>query len=220
MKQVKNVVSSEYKNSKQAYEIFQKILAHEEDVLRDKEHFWVMGIDHEGYIVCIYIVALGQVNKVQMTAAEMLDIAIGLKGKKIVLAHNHPSGNTEPSEQDIEMTNILYHVCVPFGIEILDHLIITENGYYSFEEELIMKQIKDDNTHKGYVEGFDEGREAGKEQGLEKGIKQGLKQGIEKGIEQNKIEVARTMLSENINPEIISKVLGFSIEEIKLITRK
>ena len=200
-----------YENSKQAYNIFKEILNYEKYELRDKEHFWVMGIDNAGFIVCIYIVALGSGNQVKMTAAEILDIAVGLKSRRIILAHNHPSGNVEPSESDILTTNMLYHSCLPFGIEVLDHLIIAVGKYSSFEELGEMEKIKDDKTYKEYHEGYIEGEEKGIELGIEEGIQKGEKVGIEK----EKIAIAKSMLADNIDINIISKHTCLSEKEIE-----
>ena len=52
-----------------------------------------------------------------------------------MLCHNHPSRNLEPSQEDIEITGRMKKASVIMGIEILDHLIISETGYYSFLEE-------------------------------------------------------------------------------------
>ena len=180
-------ISKKYENSEQAYKIFKEILNYEEYDLRDREHFWVMGIDNVGYIVCIYIVALGGNNQVNMTAAEMLDIAVALKAKKIVLAHNHPSGNVEPSENDILTTNMLYHACYPFGIEILDHLIIGIDKYSSFEEKQIMDYLRNDKKYKGYAEGLDD----------------------------RIIEITKNLINMNFNIEDIIKATGFSKEDIE-----
>ncbi len=190
--------SKKYKNSEQAYRIFRDILNYEEYELRDKEHFWVMGIDTAGYIVCIYIVALGSGNQVNMTAAEIFDIAIGLKSRKIVLAHNHPSGNVEPSKNDIFTTNMLYHVSLPFGIEILDHLIIGLNKYSSFVKTGVMGKIKEDAKFKSYLEGQDEGLEEGQKIGMAKGKVEGRKE--------NRIETAKEMLSMNYDIKDIIKI--------------
>jgi DNA repair protein RadC len=50
----------------------------------------------------------------------------------IIVCHNHPSGNTKPSAEDIEITNRLKEAGELMGIQLLDHIIISKNGYYSF----------------------------------------------------------------------------------------
>lgn len=53
----------------------------------------------------------------------------------IVIAHNHPSGNLNPSEQDITLTNRIKQICQLLDTKLLDHLILTEDSYYSFLDE-------------------------------------------------------------------------------------
>lgn len=66
--------------------------------------------------------------------------AIALKAcaSGIVLSHNHPSGETEPSEDDIKLTHKLFEAGELLDIKILDHLIISSDGYYSFKDEGII----------------------------------------------------------------------------------
>jgi DNA repair protein RadC len=56
----------------------------------------------------------------------------------IVLAHNHPSGNLNPSQSDIKLTDKLTQAAKLIEIQVLDHVIITESGYFSFADEGIM----------------------------------------------------------------------------------
>ncbi|GAB6275071.1 MAG: hypothetical protein STSR0004_19360 [Peptococcaceae bacterium] len=53
--------------------------------------------------------------------------------------HNHPSGNVEPSKEDVDITNRLLEVGKIIGIEIIDHVIIGKNGYFSFKIEEMLK---------------------------------------------------------------------------------
>ncbi len=61
--------------------------------------------------------------------------ALELKASSIILAHNHPSTNLQPSQADIELTKKLYQAGKQLDLPLLDHLIITEQGYYSFADE-------------------------------------------------------------------------------------
>jgi DNA repair protein RadC len=61
----------------------------------------------------------------------------------IVVAHNHPSGNTEPSGEDNDLTSMLFNACMVMGICMLDHLIISKKGYYSFREQGVIKNLEE-----------------------------------------------------------------------------
>lgn len=65
----------------------------------------------------------------------ILKYALDCLASGIILIHNHPSGNTSPSEADRNQTKILKDACVLFDITLLDHIILTENNYYSFSNE-------------------------------------------------------------------------------------
>ena len=52
----------------------------------------------------------------------------------IIVCHNHPSGNVQPSNSDREMTKVLIEICRLFDVTFMDHIILTENNYYSFKE--------------------------------------------------------------------------------------
>ena len=61
-------------------------------------------------------------------------MAVGKKSSKVVFVHNHPSGTLEPSEADMVLTKKLVNGADTLAIEVLDHLIISQTGYYSFSE--------------------------------------------------------------------------------------
>ena len=93
---------------------------------------------------------------------------------------------------------MLYHVSLPFGIEILDHLIIGLNKYSSFVKTGVMGKIKEDAKFKSYLEGQDEGLEEGQKIGMAKGKVEGRKE--------NRIETAKEMLSMNYDIKDIIKI--------------
>ena len=77
-------------------------------------------------------------------AGTVIDVKIVLAGalkcgaSGIILAHNHPSGNLKPSDADIKLTNKVKSACQIMEIQLLDHVIMTEQGYYSFADEGLM----------------------------------------------------------------------------------
>lgn len=75
-------------------------------------------------------------------------------------------------------------------------------------------------TRRAKNEGIEQGVEKGIKQGIEKGIKQGIEKGMEKGIEQNKTEIIKTMLSKNMDINLISEITNTSIEKIETISKK
>ena len=69
---------------------------------------------------------------------EVFKDAIMHNAYSVVLAHNHPSGDSEPSEDDLTITKRLVDAGKILGIEVIDHIIITKNGFFSFKEKVLI----------------------------------------------------------------------------------
>ena len=197
-----------FKSPKQAYKIFKEIVGYEEYELKNQEHFWIMGIDSVGYVVCVYIAAIGADNRAIIDPVDMFDIALAKQSKKVIIAHNHPSETKKinPSENDFDLTNKLYHACLPFGIEIIDHIIVADKVFYSYAEHDEMNLIYKDLKYKTYDVLKPKLDEEKKNYGETKKI-QGLKEGNIIGISKRSVEIARKMLSDN---EDISKIIKYT----------
>ena len=78
--------------------------------------------------------AIGNNDKVEIGLKEILSEPIKHMASSIILAHNHPSGNLNPSKQDIIFTQNIEEYAKIFNIKLLDHIIITKNGYTSFKQ--------------------------------------------------------------------------------------
>jgi len=98
------------------YSIMQQVLLRESRIAREKEHFWVIGL------------------ATSVNPLEVFNLAVRKKSPKIILVHNHPSGNLEPSTADKDITNNIIEGGKTLTIEILDHLVISAESYYSFAE--------------------------------------------------------------------------------------
>ena len=116
--------------------IMQKILLRQKRINRQKEYFWTIGLNTAYDIQYIELVALGALNKVAIDPVEIFHIAVSKKCKSIILVHNHPSGTLKPSQADKNLTRSLIKAAEILKIEILDHVIITEEGYRGFINEV------------------------------------------------------------------------------------
>jgi len=116
-------------------EIFQKILAAENEIDRDKEHFWAVGINANNTIKYIELVSLGTLESSLVHSRETFRLAISKAASRIVVAHNHPSGTLSPSEEDIKITKRLVDAGDIIGIKVLDHVIVTKGGFTSLKEQ-------------------------------------------------------------------------------------
>lgn len=133
---IKGFKEREVTNSKNAAEIFYSILKKESAVDRDKEHFWSIGLNSQNKVKYVELVTLGLLNQVIIQARELYRRAIKDGGViSLIITHNHPSGCLEPSPEDKTKTKELADAGKIIGIQLLDHLIIGENGYYSFADK-------------------------------------------------------------------------------------
>ena len=80
-------------------------------------------------------ISVGTLNTNLIHPRETFDAAIRCHAAHIVVAHNHPSGESEPSEDDLEITKRLVESGKILGIEVIDHIIITKNRFFSFKEK-------------------------------------------------------------------------------------
>ena len=101
---------------------------------RMQEHFIVVMLNGAHELIGLNVVSIGLVNRALAHPREVFADPIKERATAIVLAHNHPSGNLEPSTDDIEVTTRLRKAGALLGIEVLDHLIFSADGYRSMQE--------------------------------------------------------------------------------------
>lgn len=99
-----------------------------------QEVFMVLDLDGNNQIIEARKVTVGLVNQSQIHPRETFRGAIQNNAVSILVAHNHPSGNLEPSESDLAATRRLVEVSKTIGIPILDHVIVSDTGFVSLRE--------------------------------------------------------------------------------------
>ena len=100
-----------------------------------KEHFVVFFLDTRNQEIKREIISIGSLNASLVHPREVFEPAIRYSAAQIIVAHNHPSGNTDPSEEDLVITKRLVEAGKIMGIEIVDHIIVTNSDYLSFKEK-------------------------------------------------------------------------------------
>ena len=100
-----------------------------------KEHFKLILLNPRNKIIGISTISIGTLNASLVHPREVFKDAIMHTAASVVLAHNHPSGDPEPSEDDITITKRLIEAGKILGIEVMDHIIIAKNGFFSFKEK-------------------------------------------------------------------------------------
>lgn len=101
----------------------------------DQEHFIVTTLNGAHQVIKTRVISIGIMNRTLVHPREIFKGAILDNAAAIILVHNHPSGNIDPSIEDIQITKRLKDASIIIGIGILDHVIISSRGYYSFLKE-------------------------------------------------------------------------------------
>ena len=104
----------------------------------EQEHLIVMALNGAHEIIFTKRVSTGLVNRTIVHPRETFADALKERASAIVIAHNHPSGNLEPSDDDKDVTIRIRKAGEILGIRLLDHLIISDDGYFSFLEHGLM----------------------------------------------------------------------------------
>ncbi len=103
-----------------------------------KEIFKVVLLNTKNEIITDVDISIGTLNSSLVHPREVFREAIRRSSKKIILLHNHPSGNCEPSKEDKNITNRLKDCGEIIGIEVIDHIIIGDGVYFSFKENMLI----------------------------------------------------------------------------------
>ena len=111
------------------------VLNTEDEIDRDKEHFWVFQLDARNRIKALELVSLGTLTRSLVHPREVFTRAVLNRCNAILIAHNHPSGASEPSDEDIEITKRLIEAGDILDISLLDHVIIAGDGFVSMKQE-------------------------------------------------------------------------------------
>lgn len=99
-----------------------------------KEHFVIFFLDSRNQEIKREVISVGSLNANLVHPREVFEPAVKNLAAQVILAHNHPSGDPEPSEDDLELNKRLVEAGKILGIEVIDHIIIGKNGYLSFKE--------------------------------------------------------------------------------------
>jgi DNA repair protein RadC len=99
------------------------------------EEFWIILLNKSNHVIKKCLVSTGGVSGTIADPKIIFKMALESLASGMILVHNHPSGNKKPSEADIQLTNKLRQGGIFMDVPVLDHLIFTNHGYYSFADE-------------------------------------------------------------------------------------
>ena len=120
-------------SSTDAYSILLSVF--EAETIQYREFFKVILMNKANRVLGICPISEGGINETSADIRIIMQAAILGNASGIILAHNHPSGNTKPSLQDDQITQKIREISQLIGITLLDHLIITDESYYSYADE-------------------------------------------------------------------------------------
>jgi DNA repair protein RadC len=184
------------------YSIMQRILLRENKIDRDREHLWTISLNNANKILNIELVSIGTVNATLIEPMEVFSVPLQKRAVKIIIVHNHPSGEIKPSEADKDITDHLIQVGKIMNVPVLDHLIITEKTYYSFEDSGLFGKLEQSTKYVPAYELQKRYEAAAQEKGEVKGKKERSK------------EIAREMKKKGVDIERVMEFTGLTKAEI------
>ncbi len=191
-------------NSRDVFLIMQQVLLRENKIGRHKEHFWVVCLSNSNRIMLIELISLGNAKKSIVDPTEVFSFALQKQAVKLIMVHNHPSGELQPSPADEDITDRMYQVGLFLDVPVTDHLIISEESYYSFVDTGLLLKL---SRSKKYVLKFKQ-----EEERIEK---RGEKKGVQMGRLQKAIEMATGMKKKGIDIKVIAELSELSEEQIE-----
>jgi DNA repair protein RadC len=195
-------------NSEDIYHVMQRVLMRENKIERNKEHFWIIGLAQNNRILYIELISLGTIKSTLVEPMEVFSIALQKRTVKIILVHNHPSGSMRPSEADKDITDKLIQVGLFLNIPVIDHLIINEKTYYSFDDNGV---IHDLNINTRYLLPY-KVQEKMKKEAKEMGIKEATEKANKKFI-----QIAKQLKTKGFTIKQITELTGLKPSQINVI---
>lgn len=190
-------------NSDDIYSVMQQVLLRENKIRRNQEHFWVVGLDNAHKILFVELVSLGSVNSTPVNPPEIFRMAIYKMAVKMILVHNHPSGELNPSESDMDTTDKMIKTGNLINIEVIDHLIISETGFFGFADKGLIRELSESGKYEIIDSKKAEMMKWHEELAQEAAIR-----------DNNKV-IAKKMKNERMDEKLIKKMTGLRLREIR-----
>jgi DNA repair protein RadC len=127
---IKKIVSPE-----DVFNLISPFMKRRQSIDQMKEHFFCVGLHVSSAVVFVDLISIGNLNSAIAEPREVYRAAIKHCVNGIIIAHNHPSGNLNPSESDRKVTRKIAESGKILGIELVDSIIISKKGFYSFKNE-------------------------------------------------------------------------------------
>jgi DNA repair protein RadC len=139
----KEHVNKDISRTSELYPVMQSILLKEHPMRRAIEYFWVASLNNKNRLLNVELVSIGAANRVGVQPPEVFRLAIYKAAPRIIMVHNHPSGDLIPSDGDRHQTDRMMKVGKLLNIEVIDHLIITETDCFSMRDAGILAELEE-----------------------------------------------------------------------------
>lgn len=127
--QYASILKTKIRSSQDAAEFAQKAIGNE-----DRENLIVLYLNTKNEVIDSRVEFIGTINSSVAHPREIFKSAVSLSAARIIIAHNHPSGDCEPSQADLQFTKRMIDAGDLMGIETLDHIIVSTEGWESLRE--------------------------------------------------------------------------------------
>lgn len=219
-----NVENAEHINiqdPRDIWEIIQRIFYQKKGELDlMKEHLWAFSLNKARKILNIELVSMGSKDRTVIDPGDIFRVPLYKSSSYVILVHNHPSGRLKPSDTDIEITNKIIKAGELLDIKVLDHVIVSDKSFFSFELTGLIEQLREDNkyaltfVYKKKMERKMEALKANVERekkkfGIQK-LKEGVKKGLKEGKKERDREIARNLLLQGVDTKIIEASTGLT----------
>lgn len=207
--------------SDDVFSIMQRVLLRENKIDKEKEHFWIIGMNEAGYILYIELIALGSVKAVNIEPMNVYRVAVMKNATRVIAIHNHPSGRLVPSKADLDITDRLIQVGRILNIALVDHLIISTEAYESFRNMGIMDDLEKSLTYVPTYQVVEQIRKEEKKIARDKVKSANDKTKIERA-RREKLEFAMvsTLIDKNVSIEDIAKIMEVTPKAVESIVNK
>lgn len=200
-------------NSDDLYKIMQSILLREQRVDQDREHFWTVCLNTSNIIMNIELVSMGNVFSTGVLPMEVFSIPLQKRTVAVIMVHNHPSGDLKPSKADQDVTDHLYQVGKFLNVPVLDHMIISNRGFYSFADSGLLHKL---SLSLKYVPVYMQKEKALNEQRKE--FEKATLQIIKVKEKQKAEKMAKAMKEKGLDIDLIAEISGLSKAAVKRLT--
>jgi len=124
---------------KDVFNFIKKDLIH-----KDKEYLYLLSLSSRGKLLKKSLITIGTLNETLIHPREIYKQALINKACEIILVHNHPSQDPKPSLEDIQVTQRIFHAGLILGIPLLDHVIVTDDTFFSIKQNNLLGDINFD----------------------------------------------------------------------------